>query len=153
MTDKEPDKEPEPKKIKIEKFKITRSDAEVNELKLLEIINRNTDDFFIKTPSRYATHDFSNKTTKVELKSRSNKYADYNTTMISSSKINKAIKDVKFKHLFYFMFSDGLYRISLENLIKNSEEKIGGLHWKKTKYLYIDIKSLELVDKNISSLR
>lgn len=64
----------------------------------------------VKKTTRYATFDYENEKTQLELKNRRCKYTTYPSMMIGINKLKKAedTKDIK-KSIFLFNFIDGLY--------------------------------------------
>ena len=121
-----------------------------NETKLLPIINKHFNDDFNFIDYKYSYYDYQGSKYKYELKSRTNKYLDYETTLIPESKI-KYRKNNYIKFLFYF--TDGLYYIrysekkfkkyKLENFCRNKREDYND---KPKPYYYIPVKDLKKID-------
>ena len=78
---------------------------------VLPIIKKYFDDDIKFIQYKYSTYDFQGKKYKYELKSRTNKYSDFNETLISEYKI-KSRKNNYIK--FLFCFTDGLYYIDYD---------------------------------------
>jgi hypothetical protein len=76
------------------------------ELERLPFLNEKFNTCFIKTP-KYASIDFVSGNTRVEQKSRTNAYKQYDTTLLPYSKV-KTIKDNENVY-FLFVFTDGDY--------------------------------------------
>ena len=77
----------------------------------------------------YAPFDFrtKNKSTFIELKSRTNAKNKYPTTMVSQSKVDIAKQYPKKKFVFCFKFTDGLYYIQYyKELFDTFETSQGG---------------------------
>tara|TARA_R110000822_G_scaffold175722_1_gene315376 strand:+ start:2830 stop:3258 length:429 start_codon:yes stop_codon:yes gene_type:complete len=97
--------------------------------------------------------DFRNNEIVGELKSRTNKYKTYQTTMFGYNKLeyfnnleneNRILK-------FYFLFTDGLYvwtHNEQQYTLKNFNHKERGV----VKQAYIDIKYLECLSRKITSI-
>lgn len=64
-----------------------------------------------KSKERFSIFDFYNDEYLIELKTRTNTYNKYPTTMVSMNKIE--YKDPR-KKVFYFKFLDGLYRWNMD---------------------------------------
>ena len=79
-----------------------------NENKVLEYLNKDNINKFEKC-KKNCEFDFFNDEYYLELKSRSNKYNQYPTTMVGYNKILKAEQDQSKKYKFLFLFTDGLY--------------------------------------------
>jgi hypothetical protein len=73
---------------------------------ILPIISKYFNDDIKFVEYRYSSYDFEGKKYRYELKSRTNKHADFSETLIPQSKI---INKSKLKILF--LFTDGLYYI------------------------------------------
>jgi len=96
-------------------------------------------------PSK-AKFDFFDDNTNYEVKSRTNTYKRYPTTLITMNKLNSQ-KDL----ILLFNFTDSLYYIKYdEELFKKYETQDfsrAGLSWDEKKHIYIDIKDLILIKK------
>ena len=123
--------------------------GEENERKILSQLNKTYTNLQITRGG--ARYDFYNDDVVIELKTRTNCYNKYPTTMIGKIKIdyflnNKSIENKK--KFCFFGFTDGLYFIEItKESIKNFELNIGGRcdrgrpEWKN--YYYIPINLLE----------
>jgi len=70
------------------------------------------------TKERYSKYDYYDLEYKYELKTRTNKYNSFPTTIIETNKIIE-----NFKIIFLFRFTDGLYFIEYEKELFNTFEK------------------------------
>lgn len=135
-------------------FRKDRTFGATNEQKVLDYINKNTIDKFIKTKDRYCYYDFENTNYICELKSRRNSYRAYPTTMVSQSKIDKSETNNK-KLLFLFLFTDGLYSYKYKS---DDDLKLGlggrndRINKEINKYCFIPIKLLSLITTDINSI-
>ena len=77
-------------------------------------------DKLIKT-GRYDTLDYEGERCFVEIKSRTNRYAQYPTTMIQQSKFDYARKQTKPVY-FVFAFTDGVYYIQYNSEVFDAFE-------------------------------
>ena len=114
------------------------------EIEILPIIRDYFKDDINFVKYEYSTYDFRGKQYKYELKSRTTKYEDYDTTLLPESKIkyNKYI-------YFLFNFTDGLYYIKYEPNIfstfkveKFCRNKRSDYNDTPKNYIYIPITSL-----------
>ena len=73
--------------------------------------------------NEYCSYDFEGTDgTKIELKSRRNKYNDYSTTLIP---VHKCVSMDLCKNIFVFNFTDGIYYIEWnKNIFANYETKM-----------------------------
>ena len=126
-----------------------------NERKVLSWINNNIfqEDNMELYKNEKKQVDMKNKEFIAELKSRTNNYNRYPTTFFGYNKLNyllnKEGENRKFK--FYFLFRDGLYEWDYnarEYDIRDFEHRERGVK----DYVYIDIKYLKLVTKEITSM-
>jgi len=126
-----------------------------NERKVLTWLNNNLfeEDNMKLYKNERKQVDFKNTKIIGELKSRTNNYSRYPTTFFGYNKLNyllnKEGENRKFK--FYFLFTDGLYEWDYnaeEYDIKDFEHRERGVK----DYVYIDIKYLKLVTKEITSM-
>lgn len=91
--------------------------GEENETTNEAIFNRVFNDTFINTKIKYkdpyCPFDYEGETTntRIELKSRRNKYNQYPTTIMP---ISKVLNSYKGRHIFCFSFTDGLYYIDYD---------------------------------------
>ena len=98
-----------------------------NEEQIVSILNTFFNDNFINTKdlygNEYCSYDFEGTDgTRIELKSRRNKYDDYPTTIIP---VHKTISMDLCKNIFVFNFSDGIYYIEWNaNKFKTYETKM-----------------------------
>jgi|688.fasta_scaffold12702_7 hypothetical protein len=97
-----------------------------------------------KSADRYAKHDFYDNEYNYEVKSRTNTYSKYPTTMITEDKICG-----EKKLILLFNFTDGLY------FIEYNEERFAtydrqmfsraNIEWNKKSHVYIPIDELQPV--------
>jgi hypothetical protein len=80
-----------------------------SELKLIEFLNKENEDPFIKYENRFSLFDIYNSTTIAEIKTRRNRYMKYPSTMVGYNKVKVAEKDPSKLYRFYFIFTDGTY--------------------------------------------
>jgi len=99
----------------------------------------------VKADYKYSPFDASSETTKYEIKSRRNRYAQYPTTIIP---VDKAERIVGGRLVFVFNFTDGLYYIEYtkEQFAKYEIREVeavrkGGVRTLKPHY-FIEIKDL-----------
>ena len=91
--------------------------GEENETKNEAIFNRVFNDTFINTKIKYndpcCSFDYEGEitNTRIELKSRRNKYDQYPTTIMP---ISKVLNSHDGRHIFCFAFTDGLYYIDYD---------------------------------------
>ena len=96
--------------------------GEQSEFKHKEIFNTFFNDNFKKL-SNYHPLDFEGNTYFLEIKTRTNNYDAYPTSLIPASKINYCKKQNK-ETYFIFVFTDGIYYIKYDdNLFKTFEIK------------------------------
>jgi len=117
---------------------------------IIPIIREYFDDDISFIQYKYSTYDFQGRKYKYELKSRTNKYADFFETLIPESKIkNRTNKYIK----FLFCFTDGLYYIrysekkfnkyKLDLFCRNKRKDYND---KPAMYYYIPISDLKKID-------
>jgi len=96
-------------------------------------------------PNQYDKHDFYDDEYNYEVKSRTNKYKDYSTTMITANKISGEKKLV-----FIFNFTDGCYYIEYDkDKFKNYSSQMfsrAGYKWDEKAHIYIPIEDLTKID-------
>lgn len=117
---------------------------------ILPIITKYFNDEINFIQYKYSTYDFQGKKYKYELKSRNNKHADFDETLIPESKIkNKSNKYIK----FLFCFTDGLYYIKYNEKKFNKyklalfcRNKRADYNDKPALYYYIPITDLKKID-------
>ena len=103
-------------------FKEDKQIGEESELKNKNIFNTFFNDTFIKT-STYHPLDFEGDKYFLEVKTRTNNYNKYPTSLIPASKINYCKKQNK-ETYFIFIFSDSTYYIKYDdNLFKTFDIK------------------------------
>jgi hypothetical protein len=110
-------------------------------------------DFFkrdiIPTIGQYAKYDFYDEQTNYEVKSRTNAYAKYPTTMITFNKCCECDKDKELILLFNFI--DGLYFIKFEEeKFKNYQKQLfsrAKIQEDEKEHIYIPITDLTLIQK------
>ena len=94
-----------------------------------------------KSDDRFAKHDFYCDEFNYEVKSRTNTYSKYKTTMITEDKICG-----EKKLIFLFNFTDGLYYIEYDDEKFNKYERRmfsrANVKWNEKSHIYIDIKDL-----------
>jgi hypothetical protein len=120
------------------------------EIEILPIIINYFNDDIKFVEYKYSIYDYQGVKYKYELKSRTNKYLDFETTLIPESKI-KYRKNNFIKFLFYF--TDGLYYIKfnetkfkkykLENFCRNKRDDYNDV---PKLYYYIPVKDLIKID-------
>jgi len=97
-------------------------------------------------PNQYDDFDFYDDIYEYEVKSRTNTYSKYSTTMITR---NKTEKNTSKKVILLFNFTDGLYYIKYEPKQFNEYEtrKFSrlGEKWDEKLHIYIPIKDLKKV--------
>lgn len=129
--------------------------GERTEKVFFKYVNENLfkDDNLIKG-NDYSVYDFSNKNCFVELKSRTNNYKKYETTMVGYNKLKIAEKDeTDNNYIFFFLFTDGLYKWDFN--IREYQVKNGGRYDRGRPefkpHSFIPIEYLKLVTKDINS--
>ena len=80
-------------------------------------LNKFFNDELIKPENKKSKYDFKGKETYYEVKSRTNKYDEYPTTMIAQNKILTG------NQIFVFNFTDGIYYIKYDKEIFDKFEK------------------------------
>lgn len=86
----------------------------------------------------------------IEIKSRRCNYNQYNSTMISKSKIDKGLEKMKYgdiRFFLFFKFTDGTYYYEVkQDIYNNVNVAIGGRtdrgYYEANDYVYIDIDKL-----------
>lgn len=100
-----------------------------------------------KSEDKYAKSDYYDEEYYYEMKSRTNNYNKYSTTMITEDKIRNDKKLI-----LLFNFTDGLYFIEYdEKKFSNYERKLfsrANLKWNEKTHLYISICDLKSVANN-----
>tara|TARA_R110000737_G_scaffold164834_1_gene192437 strand:- start:5338 stop:5760 length:423 start_codon:yes stop_codon:yes gene_type:complete len=134
-----------------------------NEQKLIDYLNRNEPDTYYLQKQRYSLMDFKKYNDDHflgELKSRNCKKDKWETAIISTNKIDKAIQDTSDRiYLFYYLYEDGLYsyEFNLEDINNNTIFKDywyrdnRGCEEKKLVY-YIPRELLTFITDEINSL-
>ena len=100
-------------------FKSDYSFGKKNEVNILSRINNYFKDDIKEVQKQTEVFDFEGNLNIYELKSRTNTYKAYNTTLLGYNKIIKANKG----QVFIFSFTDGLYYIKYEEEIFKTFEK------------------------------
>tara|TARA_R100000951_G_scaffold115995_1_gene126050 strand:- start:2629 stop:3102 length:474 start_codon:yes stop_codon:yes gene_type:complete len=145
-------------------YKNDLRNGNLNEIKVLKYLNDNIyqDCPLEKSKNKYDYFDFFSRDAMVELKSRTNPYSQYPTTMVGLNKIQFVERELQslsesvlttpeFK--FMFLFTDGLYEWTYapeEYSINTGFRNDRGVKEEK-KYAYIHISKLKLVTKDINS--
>ena len=114
------------------------------EVIVLPIIREFFDDPTIRpTEGRYCKYDFESENVNFELKSRTNEFNKYPTTMITCNKLS--VVDSK-RLILLFSFTDCISYIEYnEGLFKSFETRKfsrAGLDWDEKEHIYIPIESL-----------
>ena len=120
---------------------------------LLPIFNAFFNTTFTKTDT-YDPFDFISPTLNLELKSRTNKYRQYPTTLLPSSKLVAADRSPT-ETIFAFKFTDGLYYIKYDKTLFSSfptnefqrDDRSDHTDRRQT-YTYIPIKYLRPIPTN-----
>jgi hypothetical protein len=113
-----------------------------SEKEILPIIQKYFDDDITPTTATYDRHDYKGTNYYYELKTRTNEYSKYPTTMIS------LLKTKKENVIFLFRFTDGLYYIKYNKEQFNQYEvKKYSKYGKPIDYVYIPI--IDLIKINI----
>jgi len=99
------------------------------EKEILETISEYFNDDITFVDYKYSTYDYKGKKSKYELKSRTNKYKAFPTTLIPSSKVKY---DTNIHFLFYF--TDGLYFIKYNKTLFDTFELKEFVRNKRTDY-------------------
>ncbi len=107
------------------------------------------------TPTgQYDPFDFTSPTINLELKTRTNKYKQYPTTLLPYSKIKHAASSPK-RTIFAFNFTDGLYYIEYDKSVfsaftTNEFQRTDrpGHTDRQQEYIYIPIQSLSRLIPN-----
>jgi uncharacterized protein with von Willebrand factor type A (vWA) domain len=99
-----------------------------------------------KSEDRYSKQDYYDDLYNYEMKSRTNNYSKYPTTMITEDKITKN-KNL----ILLFNFTDSLYYIEYnEEKFKNYRREIfsrANIDWNEKPHLYIPIEDLTLIER------
>ncbi len=116
-----------------------------NELIVLEILKDYWNDRnIIHSTDRWSKYDYSDEQYKYELKTRTNNYSRYPTTMITSNKLQP-------NTILLFSYTDGLYYIEYnEDKFKTYETKSfsrAGIEWDEKLHVYIPIQDLIEIKK------
>lgn len=105
--------------------------------RLREFFNRDIK----KSEDKYSKSDFYDDEYLYEMKSRTNAYSKYPTTMITADKI---VNDKKL--IFLFNFTDGLYYIEYnKDKFSKYEQKLfsrANVSWNEKLHIYINIEDL-----------
>jgi hypothetical protein len=101
-------------------------------------------------PNQYDDFDFWDDETEYEVKSRTNTYSKYRTTMITRNKINKPTEK---QVVLLFNFIDGLYYIEYnQEQFSNYETKMfsrANEEWDEKEHIYIPIVDLKKVSLEV----
>lgn len=133
----------------IETF-LDRRMGNVNELQVIQYLNKYEPDPYVFCDGRYNFFDFENSNDKCELKSRRNNYNRYPTTMVGYNKVKIAEEDDTLNYKFFFLFRDGLYVWEFKK--DEYTIKYGGIKENIKPYCYIPIDKLKLVSTQLSSV-
>jgi hypothetical protein len=124
--------------------------GKTKEIEVLPLIKDHFNSDYIKIPkNKYSTYDFIDDTNEIvyELKSRTNKYNQYSTTMIQEDKI----LNTHYKQIFLFNYIDGLYYIEYDKTLFNEFDKKKYSQYRTDKvdvfknYIYIPIDKLKQI--------
>lgn len=108
-----------------------------SEKDILPIIQQYFDDNIIPTTATYDRYDYKGTNYVYELKTRTNEYLKYPTTMIS------LLKTKQVNSIFLFCFTDGLYYIKYnKEQFDQYEVKKFTKYTKPVDYIYIPITDL-----------
>jgi len=124
-----------------------------NEKLVVYFLNKNLypEDNFKFYKDQFKQVDFRNKEIVGELKSRYNKYKDYQETFFGYNKLEYLFKEKDPRTWkFYFLFTDGLYVWSYNK----DQYRVGDFYHKERgmiKQVYVNIKHLEKITANINS--
>lgn len=125
--------------------------GKTQETKVLEQINKFFKDNIKQVDDKYSSYDFIGDKYFYELKSRTNVYKAYPTTMIGGDKIIEGKSQI-----FLFKFLDGLYYIEKdEDLFKTFVKEDFVRHKRmdyvdiKKKYIFIPINKLKKIEIDI----
>lgn len=131
---------------------------DVIEKNLVDFLNRdNEDKKYCLFEDRFARFDFFNCDYLCEVKSRSNRYNQYPTTMVGYNKVKMAEEDrdnPDINYRFYFVFTDGTYCWDYkegEYQVDMGGRRDRGLPEIK-EYAYIPIENLYLVTTEVKSI-
>jgi len=131
-------------------FKESLKYGKQKEVEVLPHIKEYFNSKSIKIPkNKYSTYDFIDDDNEViyELKSRTNKYNQYPTTMIQEDKI----LNTHYKQIFLFNYIDGLYYIEYDETLFNEFDKKKYSQYRTDKvdvfktYIYIPIDKLKQI--------
>lgn len=124
-----------------------------NEKLVVYFLNKNLypEDNFKFYKDQFKQVDFRNKEIVGELKSRYNKYKDYQETFFGYNKLEYLFKEKDPRTWkFYFLFTDGLYVWSYNK----DQYRVADFYHKERgmiKQVYVNIKHLEKITANINS--
>jgi hypothetical protein len=117
------------------------------EIKILPIIEEYFNDNITQTTNQYDKYDFISTLYNFELKSRTNIYKKYNTTMITGNKLKETDKQL----ILLFNFTDSLYYIKYNEEVFNTFEKKlfkrEGVCTYPLEHFFIPIEKLTLIKK------
>jgi len=117
------------------------------EIKILPLIEQYFDDNITQTTEQYDKYDFISTLYNFELKSRTNNYKKYNTTMITCNKLKENEKQL----ILLFNFTDGLYYINYNEEVFNTFDKKlfkrTGVCADALEHVFIPIEKLTLIKK------
>jgi len=128
-------------------FKKSYQFGKKQEVIVLPIIREFFDDPTIRpTEGRYCKYDFESENVNFELKSRTNEFNKYPTTMITCNKLS--VVDSK-RLILLFSFTDGLYfcesNLPLFASFERKQFSRAGLDWDEKEHIYIPIEHLTLI--------
>jgi hypothetical protein len=98
-------------------FKQDYAFGKANEEKVINLIKPHFEDSIESSDNPFSINDFKGSEYHYELKSRTNAYKDYDTTLLPC---NKVFCD---KHIFLFLYTDGLYYIVYDKKVFDTFEK------------------------------
>jgi hypothetical protein len=123
------------------------------ESRLLPVFNAHFNTTFTPT-GKYDPVDYTSPTHDLELKTRTNKYRQYPTTMLPYSKVRYAMTSPR-KTIFAFNFTDGLYYIEYNESVFSAfttnefqRDNRADHTDRSQEYIYIPIKSLRPINPN-----
>jgi hypothetical protein len=106
------------------------------------------DEIITRNEYQFSKWDFSSPQSEFELKSRTNEYSKYPTTMITMNKCDECNDK---RTVLLFNFTDGLYYIEYEkdlfSTFSTSNFSRAKVEWDKKPHVYIPIEHLKLIKK------
>jgi hypothetical protein len=105
------------------------------------------DDSIVKTTDKYCVYDFEGKHCRIEVKTRTNEYNRYPTTLLGSNKVYNA-ESFQGEYYFVFVFTDKAYYIKYDaELFDSFDVKDGGRSdrgmQETSKYYFVPIIELQ----------